>query len=110
MRFAAADGTQRCARTGCSKTFIPAKNSPKSGPSKRLYCSDTCKQMTYKFRKGLRQPRAFGMCKNRLHDRSPENSFIDKKGTVRCLLCHRKTQTRRNATKRAVRAQLKAAA
>lgn len=78
----------RCARTGCSNTFVPRRGH--AGKLQR-FCSPRCYQAQYqadKFkRRGLKN-RKHDKC-GKGHDRSPENAYVDGRGTLQCRQCRR---------------------
>lgn len=99
MRLSTADGSRRCEKPGCSKTFVPNKHTPKSGPNMQRYCSNICRVHAYQFRHGLRRRVPYGMCKYGRHERTPENTKILGNGRKRCMDCVRESQQRRRKGK-----------
>lgn len=88
------DGRLRCARPGCVVMFRPKRKGQK-------YCDPKCCDYHYKMRashthQNFPSDALRYVCRNGLHERSPENTYTAPNGHRTCLPCRRVSSKRAN--------------
>lgn len=105
MKYAAEDGTVRCARRGCSNRFERGSG---RGKQRQIYCSRRCCDIAAKVRRGAMAPPSLTrdfVCRHG-HERTPESVQHLSDGTRRCRICARARTNESRARQRELRAAL----